>query len=292
MSIYLAEELVAPIFDDIISNEVFIDEGIPIESKIAAVKAYGLDDDEEIRYEISGGNIGMTFKVNSVTGYISTNNSVDFERTSKFELWIKTFYANKPLFSVSKKIDIFVRDVNDNAPIFEGSNLVKMSILEGTVPPFTIGYEPLTFDLDTGVNREISYELINDEEGMFSVNQKTGVIKCHQELDRETLDRYILRLVAIDGGSPRLSSTSTILLAVADSNDEVPRFTRLYSLNVTEGTRVGSHLLTVDTVDLDTPMNSNVTYSFIRDSNPDGTFKIDATTGRIHLVKSLDREVV
>ena len=89
-----------------------------------------------------------------------------------------------------------------------------------------------------------------------------------------------------------MSSTSTILLAVADSNDEVPRFTRLYSLNVTEGTRVGSHLLTVDTVDLDTPMNSNVTYSFIRDSNPDGTFKIDATTGKIHLVKSLDREVV
>ena len=124
------------------------------------------------------------------------------------------------------------------------------------------------------------------------MNKKySGIIKCHQELDRETLDSYVLKLVAIDGGSPRMSSTSTILLTVADSNDEVPRFTRLYSLNVTEGTRVGSHLLTVDTVDLDTPVNSNVTYSFLRESNPDGTFKIHLTTGRIILAKSLDREV-
>ena len=240
---------------------------------------------------IIGGNVGMTFKVDPVTGYIITNNTVDFETTSKFELWIKTFYANKPLFSVSKKIDIIIQDINDNPPIFEGSNLVKMSVLEGTVPPFVIGYEPLTFDLDTGVNADITYELVDNEQEIFSVNRKTGIIKCHQELDRETLDSYVLKLVAIDGGSPRMSSTSTILLTVADSNDEVPRFTRLYSLNVTEGTRVGSHLLTVDTVDLDTPVNSNVTYSFLRESNPGGTFKIHLTTGRIILAKSLDREV-
>ena len=235
----------------------------------------------------------MAFRVDSVTGDIITNNTIDFETTEKFELWIKTFYANKPLFSVSRRIDIIIQDINDNAPIFEGSNLVKLSVLEGTVPPFALGYEPLTFDLDTGVNRAITYQLINNdkEEKMFTVDESTGIIKCHQELDRETLDRYVLKLVAIDGGSPRMSSTSTILLTVADSNDEVPRFTRLYSLNVTEGTRVGSHLLTVDTVDLDTPINANVTYSFVADSNPDKTFRINPTTGKIILVKALDREV-
>ena len=238
-----------------------------------------------------GGNVGMTFKVDPVTGYIITNNTVDFETTSKFELWIKTFYANKPLFSVSKKIDIIITDINDSPPIFEGTNLVKKSVLEGNVPPFVIGYEPLTFDLDTGVNAEITYELADIEQQTFSVDRNTGIIKCHQELDRETLDNYVLKLIAIDGGSPRMSSTATILLTVADSNDEVPRFTRLYSLNVTEGTRVGSHLLTVDTVDLDTPVNSNVTYSFLRESNPDETFKIHPTSGRITLLKPLDREV-
>ena len=291
MNVYLAEELVAPIFDDITANEVSIKEGIAINSKIAAVKAYGLEDDADIRYGISGGNTGMTFRVDPVTGYIITNNTVDFEITSKFELWIKTFYANKPLFSVSRKIEILVQDINDNAPIFEGSNSVKISVLEGTVPPFTIGYEPLTYDLDTGVNANINYELGDTGTNAFSVDSKTGIIKCHQELDRETVDRYMLRLVAIDEGSPRLSSTSTILITVTDSNDEVPRFTRLYSLNVTEGTQIGSELLTVNTVDLDTPMNSNVTYSFEEESNPDGIFKINQLSGKIVLVKSLDREV-
>ena len=271
--------------------EVSIKEGIAINTKIAAVKAYGLEDDADIRYGISGGNIDMTFKVDPVTGYIITNDTVDFETTSKFELWIKTFYANKPLFSVSKKVDILVEDINDNAPIFEGSNLVKISVLEGTVPPFTIGYEPLTFDLDTGINAEITYQLGDTDTSGFSVDRKTGIIKCHQELDRETLDRYVLKLVAIDEGTPRLSSTSTILLTVTDSNDEVPRFTRLYSLNVTEGAQVGSDLLTVNTVDLDTPMNSNVTYSFDEESNPDDIFKINPISGKIILAKSLDREV-
>ena len=31
-----------------------IDEGIPIASRVATVKAYGLDDDADIRYGISG----------------------------------------------------------------------------------------------------------------------------------------------------------------------------------------------------------------------------------------------
>ena len=43
-----------------------IDEGVAINSKIAEVKAYGLDDDAEIRYGISGTLYFSEFKYNRI----------------------------------------------------------------------------------------------------------------------------------------------------------------------------------------------------------------------------------
>ena len=87
------------------------------------------------------------------------------------------------------------------------------------------------------------------------------------------MDRYTIKVVAEDNGSPKkLSSTATVLLNVQDVNDNPPRFTRLHSINVTENTAIGTNLVKVETVDLDRPENAQVQYKFI--SNPDDAFDI------------------
>ena len=100
------------------------------------------------------------------------------------------------------------------------------------------------YDEDAGDNGEVTYRLSHDQQdtdpGFFSVDPYSGLIRCHRELDRETNDKYLLRLEALDAGTPRLSATATILLSVEDVNDNAPRFTRLYSLNVTENAPVGT----------------------------------------------------
>ena len=84
-------------------------------------------------------------------------------------------------------------------------------------------------------------------------------------------------------------SRANIQVHIRDVNDNPPRFTRLHSINVTENTAIGTNLLKVETVDLDSPENAQVQYKFI--SNPDEAFAIHEKLGDISIAKNLDREI-
>ena len=84
--------------------------------------------DEEVGYGIAGGNLGNVFGVDSNSGRVFVNRSLDFETVARFELWVKTFYKTKPLFFVAKKVVVEVKDKNDNAPQFE-NQLVKVGVI-------------------------------------------------------------------------------------------------------------------------------------------------------------------
>ena len=289
LNIYLAEEIVVPEFDHgATPPEVNLDEGISLGTTVATFRAFG-DHDEAVKYAIAGGNLGKVFDVDPDSGIVFVNQTLDYETHDRYELWIKTFYETRPLFSAAKKISVVITDQNDNAPQFEDS-LIKVQISEGLYPPFDIT-EVSAFDPDTGVNGEVIYSLQDNEaDPIFSVDSRTGTIKCLKELDRETLDRYTIRVIAEDDGRPeRLSSTATVLLQVQDMNDNPPRFTRLHSINVTENTAIGTNLITIETVDLDTPENAQVELKFV--SNPDDAFAIHPTLGNISIAKNLDREI-
>ena len=286
-NIYIAKDINVPAFDDDVTpKEVSIDEDLPRMSSVVTVKAYGIVG-EEIRYAISGGNVAMVFGINHLTGDILVNGTLDFETLDRYELYVKAFYKTRPLYSVSKRVIININDKNDNPPSFD-TTLLKVSITEGLYPPFEVVSDFFAVDADSGVNADITYRLL-DEENTFSINQYTGLIKCNKELDRETIDRYLIRVEATDSGTPRLSSTATILLTVEDLNDNPPRFSRLYSVNVTENMPIGSHLLRVDTIDPDSVKNSNATYTLV--NNPDKAFFISPTTGDISVLSTLDREI-
>jgi len=85
--------------------------------------------DEEVGYGIAGGNLGNVFDVDSNSGRVFVNQSLDFETTTHFELWVKTFYKTKPLFFAAKKVVIEVKDKNDNAPVFENQLVKVCSVL-------------------------------------------------------------------------------------------------------------------------------------------------------------------
>ena len=45
------------------------------------------------------------------------------------------------------------------------------------------------------------------------------------DLDRETKDMYTLEVTATDGGTPPLSSQSTVFVKITDANDNAPVIT-------------------------------------------------------------------
>ena len=96
------------------------------------------------------------------------------------------------------------------------------------------------------------------------------------------------KVEAIDQGSPQRTGTATVSITVADKNDNPPRFTRLFSVNVTENAAIGTFVIQVTSSDRDVSVNANATYSFTE--NPTGKFRIDPISGNVTVAGLIDRE--
>lgn len=59
---------------------------------------------------------------------------------------------------------------------------------------------------------------------MFAIDTVTGEMRTLQELDRENIESYSVRVSAEDGGSPSNSSVVAVLVTVGDVNDNDPFF--------------------------------------------------------------------
>lgn len=199
----------------------------------------------EIRYGIAGGNTGNVFHVNSKTGEVSVGKGLDYEMTTQYELWVEARDSdNPPLASVTRFL-INVTDHNDNTPVFDQLTY-NATILEEQFPPQLV-LTVRASDLDSGRNSQIVYQLRgnSDAENAFTLDAESGKIFTNAKLDREETAFYTLMVEAIDQGSPQRTGTATVSITVADKNDNPPRFTRLFSVNVTENAAIGTFVIQV-----------------------------------------------
>ncbi|XP_023230562.1 cadherin-related tumor suppressor-like, partial [Centruroides sculpturatus] len=242
----------------------------------------------KITYHIGGGNVENVFSVNPNTGEVWITEGLDYEVLPKYELWIEARDSDTPPLSSVVRLDIDITDANDNAPIF-AFDVYNATIIEEQSPPqFVIGVE--AHDADKGENSEIIYLIQStDATNPFTLDAKTGKIYTNMVLDRESIEIYKLIVQASDRGNPPKTGTATVLVTVLDKNDNPPRFTRLFSVNVTENAPLGTFVIQVTSSDKDIDMNANATYSFTE--NPGGKFHIDPVSGNVTIVGWLDREV-
>lgn len=142
-----------------------------------------------------------------------------------------------------------------------------------------------------GLNRKISYSLIDSADGQFSINELSGIIQLEKHLDRELQAVYTLTLKAVDQGLPRrLTATGTVIVSVLDINDNPPVFEyREYGATVSEDIVIGTEVLQVYAASRDIEANAEITYAIIS-GNEHGKFSIDSKTGAIFIIENLDYE--
>ncbi|KAL1509863.1 hypothetical protein ABEB36_004537 [Hypothenemus hampei] len=241
----------------------------------------------EIRYAVAGGNGGEALKVDRNSGEIQIiGNGLDYETAQKYEIWLEALDSDKPALRSVLRLTITVTDFNDNAPVIKNP-LYNTTVMEEETPPILIAQINAT-DADSGENGRVSYKLVNDFDKTFEIDRNSGEIYTQTKLDRETIASYELAVIAEDQGVPQLTGTSTVLVTVLDKNDNPPRFTRLFSVNVTENADLNSFVIRVTSSDRDIGENANATYSFTE--NPGEKFKIDPHSGNVTVVGHLDRE--
>ncbi|XP_050549134.1 cadherin-related tumor suppressor [Daktulosphaira vitifoliae] len=240
-----------------------------------------------LRYSIAGGNVDNTFEVDVISGEIIVGkNGVDHEKASQYKLWLEASDSDEPSLRSTILLIVNVTDENDNPPVFE-LPFYSVTIQEETFPPTPV-ITVKALDKDTGKNGVLTYKLLDDLNGIFNIDDISGEIVTNIKLDRETDDQYTLIVEAIDQGYPSLTGSTMVHITVLDINDNPPRFTRLFSVNVTENMEIGSFVIGITSSDLDIGANANATYRFTE--NPGNVFKIDPSNGNVYVQSELDRE--
>ncbi|XP_029702106.1 cadherin-15 [Takifugu rubripes] len=141
-----------------------------------------------------------------------------------------------------------------------------------------------------------------EPKNLFEIDDKSGVIRSKQPLDREKHRSFTLKAFALSPSGERLENPTTIEIVVLDQNDNRPVFTQSQFVGtVSEFSIPGTSVMSVSATDADDPTTENaiLSYSIIgQESVPPNAvtkvmFGINNETGTIYTRDvGLDREVV
>ncbi|XP_059918591.1 protocadherin gamma-A2-like [Gadus macrocephalus] len=192
-------------------------------------------------------------------------------------------------------INIEITDVNDNAPVFEKTN-VKLKISESAVSGAKFILD-MANDPDVGTNGLQTYILKPTVNFSLRLHSQAGDITniemvLERPLDREQNEHLSLVLTAVDGGEPQMSGTMQILISVLDVNDNAPVFTQsVYKASIKEGAPLGTIVTTVTATDADDGDNGKITYSVSSKlGNTLGIFEVNENNGQVRLIRNIDYE--
>jgi hypothetical protein len=110
-------------------------------------------------------------------------------------------------------------DINDSPPKFF-SSIYNISVAENTLPEYLLRIR--ADDADTGSNADLRFSLQNDYNGLFRLNNLTGVLTLTRALDYEYQQSYRLDVHVVDSDINPFHDTCTIFIDVLDQNDHAP----------------------------------------------------------------------
>ncbi|XP_038061188.1 uncharacterized protein LOC119731947 isoform X4 [Patiria miniata] len=237
-------------------------------------------------------SILQLFDVDPITGWLTTKGTIDYE--TGLPLYTFTVLGvNDGTLPGSAAVWVYIQDVNDNAPVFVNYPTSAVTVDENKAGGFVVATVSAN-DVDSGLNGNVVYEITGgNDEGHFDIiaNNGEALIVTTTELDRETIESYMLTITASDQGVPVMNSSIFIDVVVNDLNDNPPGFNQTsYNATVEENVLLNRPITTVLITDLDTPASNNIVFQIDPASNPNGIFQINSQ-GEITITSQLDREL-
>ncbi|KAM5173171.1 protocadherin gamma-C5-like isoform 1-T1 [Mantella aurantiaca] len=249
------------------SYKIKLPENVPLNTVVVHLNATDLDEglNAEVEYAFDSRtpvSHRQLFSINTVTGVISTNAMLDFESVKYYQLTIKAKDQGTPQMEGSCLLQVEIEDVNDNLPEILLTSLLGQ-IPEDTNVGTTIGLFSVS-DMDSGNNGEVKVFMSPNLPFKIKSFLDHYVVIVDEPLDRENTAWYEIILTAVDMGSPALSSRTTIMVNISDTNDNPPLFLN-QDLNtyIPENNEPGHLLYTMSAWDPDEGSNAMLTYSIV-----------------------------
>ncbi|XP_047519236.1 fat-like cadherin-related tumor suppressor homolog isoform X1 [Pieris napi] len=244
----------------------------------------------KVRYSISSGSDGE-FCVDAESGVVMVCAALDRERRAVYELTLRAVDGGG--LAAEAAVRVTVDDVNDVAPRFalaSYSARVREDVPVGSVVAVLEAFDP-----DLGAGGRLVYSLPDQgaDDIVFTVDSASGTLRTARRLDYEERQVYGVTVRATDGGQPALWAEATLIIEVADvdENAYTPTFSSRLALEakVKEDAGPGTRVLSAAAHDADPPgRDSRLAYYILAGSGMPH-FSID-DAGVIRTASPLDRE--
>ncbi len=240
--------------------------------------SYSLDDDA-----------GGRFAIDSLTGAVMVAGGIDRETAGSYDITIRATSSDGSFSTVT--LAIAISDANEfNVGPITDIDLAVDAVDENAAPGTVVGVTALATDNDA-TNSAISYSLIDDDGGRFSIDSKTGILVVAGGIDREVdgPSRSIsVRAISADG-----SYVDHRLIITINDIDEfdvtLPTDTDNSANFVPENAGIGTTVgINLQAVDNDATTN-HVVFHLV--DNDGGRFAIDAASGVVTVASNIDREL-
>ncbi|XP_062992219.1 protocadherin-7 isoform X2 [Elgaria multicarinata webbii] len=285
-------------------------EDVLVDTPIALVQVSDRDQGEngvvtctvvgDVPFQLKPASEGEGEPQNKRKYFLHTSAALDYEAVRDYHVVIVAVDSGSPSLSSNNSLLVRVGDANDNPPVF-GQPVLEVSFPENNAPGERVA-TVLASDADSGKNAELAYALeasplsADAPGGLFTIDPDSGDVRVQAVLDREQRDTYEFLVRARDKGLPPLEGSTTVVVRVADRNDNEPRFMQdVFTFYVKENLQPNSPVGMVTVMDADQGRNAQLSLA-IQPGGPGapaaaGIFSIENDTGTIYSTVSFDREL-
>ncbi|XP_028315966.1 protocadherin Fat 2 isoform X1 [Gouania willdenowi] len=229
-------------------------------------------------YSLQEENASKNFQLDFKTGVLSVVEPMDYESQTLHSLTVRATDSVTGVFSEAS-VEIEVEDVNDNAPVF--SQLTYSTNISEGLPVSTSVFQLSASDKDSGRNKDVTFQIVGNNEGYFGIDPLTGILFTQQVLDYESRKDFILKVKAVDNGSVPLSAEALVSVNVTDVNDNPPDFlSPKYEATLDELANCGHIVIKIQASDPDTSDQNDLRYKILS-GNEDRYFHINQSSGII-----------
>ncbi|XP_043408552.1 protocadherin alpha-8 isoform X5 [Chelonia mydas] len=289
----------APVFGQSV-YEVTVLENTANGTLVIKLNATDLDEGTNRNISYAFGNfvppiVRAAFNLNSDTGEIRVKGDLDYEHVQLYEIRVEAQDKGHQPMTGQCSVLLHVLDVNDNAPELAVTSL-SLPVPEDA-PPGTVVALISVSDRDSGDNGKVTCSIPPDLPfQLVSTFKNYHSLVLAEAVDRERVSEYKILVTARDEGAPSLSASSSILVPIADVNDNAPAFPQpVYTVFVKENNRPGAHLLSLSASDPDLRENAFVSYSVVERSvgeqQPVSSYiSVHSESGHIYGLQPFDYE--
>ena len=241
----------------------------------------------DVSYCIVSGNDDNRFSINSSTSAISSVSNLDRETESLYTLIVNASRTSSTIASLSL-VAITVADSNDFTPSFDHGFDVTIfnNHPTGTNNAFM---RVFAVDEDIGQNGRLMYTISSDTSSIFDIDSSNGDIYLTESLPTSGTPSYEISVSVTDMGSLPLTQSTTFTVSVTSPtstlNNLAPSFTSSSTgVEISEDAQPG---LLVYTAQANDSPGDHLVYQI---TEPLPHFAIMPNSGKVYLIKSLDRE--